>query len=116
MNFSDGQLASQFPTRGQGPFWDLFPDSTVGAYAGWAWGVSRIIDGLELTADQNQIDTTRLAVTGCSYAGKMALWAGAFDERIALTITPRKRRWRLKLAIDLHLRSRERRHACRAAD
>lgn len=86
MTFSDGQLASQFPTRGQGPFWDLFPDSTVGAYAGWAWGVSRIIDGLELTADQNQIDTTRLAVTGCSYAGKMALWAGAFDERIALTI------------------------------
>ncbi|HEU5073670.1 MAG TPA: hypothetical protein VFU02_05845 [Polyangiaceae bacterium] len=86
MNFSDGQLAGQFPTRGDGPFWDLFPDSTVGAYAGWAWGVSRIIDGLELTAEQNQIDTTRLAVTGCSYAGKMALWAGAFDERIALTI------------------------------
>ncbi len=86
MNFNDGQLASQFPTRGQGPFWDLFPDDTVGAYAGWAWGVSRIIDGLELTADQHQIDTKRLAVTGCSYAGKMALWAGAFDERIALTI------------------------------
>ena len=86
MTFSDGQLASQFPTRGQGPFWDLFPDDTAGAYAGWAWGVSHIIDGLELTADQNQIDTKRLAVTGCSYAGKMALWAGAFDERIALTI------------------------------
>jgi hypothetical protein len=86
MTFSDGQLASQFPTRGSGPFWDLFPDDTAGAYAGWAWGVSRIIDGLELTADQNNIDTKRLAVTGCSYAGKMALWAGAFDERIALTI------------------------------
>ncbi len=86
MNFGDGQLAGQFPTRGQGPFWDLFPDDTAGAYAGWAWGVSRIIDGLELTADQNKIDTKRLAVTGCSYAGKMALWAGAFDERIALTI------------------------------
>jgi hypothetical protein len=28
----------------------------------------------------------RLAVTGCSYAGKMALFGGAFDERIALTI------------------------------
>jgi len=86
MNFGDGQLASQFPTRGSGPFWDLFPDDTAGAYAGWAWGVSRIIDGLVLTADQNRIDTKRLAVTGCSYAGKMALWAGAFDERIALTI------------------------------
>jgi hypothetical protein len=87
MTFNDGQLASQFPTRGSGPFWDLFPDDpTAGAYAGWAWGVSRIIDGLMMTADQNQIDTKRLAVTGCSYAGKMALWAGAFDERIALTI------------------------------
>jgi hypothetical protein len=86
MTFSDGQLASQFPTRGSGPFWNLFPDNTVGAYAGWAWGVSRIIDGLELTAAQNNIDTKRIAVTGCSYAGKMALWAGAFDERIALTI------------------------------
>jgi hypothetical protein len=86
MTFSDGQLASQFPTRGSGPFWTLFPDATVGAYAGWAWGVSRIIDGLELTAAQNNIDTKRLAVTGCSYAGKMALWAAAFDERIALAI------------------------------
>lgn len=86
MRFTSSALAGQFPTRGDGPFWDLFPDATVGAYAGWAWGVSRIIDGLQLTADQNQVDTRRLAVTGCSYAGKMALWAGAFDERIALTI------------------------------
>jgi len=86
MRFTSSALAGQFPTRGSGPFWSLFPDDTVGAYAGWAWGVSRIIDGLQLTADENQIDTTRLAVSGCSYAGKMALWAGAFDERIALTI------------------------------
>ena len=27
-----------------------------------------------------------LAISGCSFAGKMALFAGAFDERIALTI------------------------------
>lgn len=27
-----------------------------------------------------------MAVSGCSFAGKMALFAGAFDERIALTI------------------------------
>jgi len=32
------------------------------------------------------IDLTHLAVTGCSFAGKIALFAGAFDERIALTI------------------------------
>lgn len=32
------------------------------------------------------IDMKHLAVTGCSYAGKMALFAGAFDERIGLTI------------------------------
>ncbi|HSI77476.1 MAG TPA: hypothetical protein VK957_16365 [Lunatimonas sp.] len=32
------------------------------------------------------IDLKHLAVTGCSFAGKMALFAGAFDERIALTI------------------------------
>ena len=27
-----------------------------------------------------------IGITGCSYAGKMALWSGAMDERIALTI------------------------------
>ena len=27
-----------------------------------------------------------MAISGCSFAGKMALFAGAFDERIALTI------------------------------
>lgn len=86
MTFTSSALASMMPTRGSGPFWDLFPDKTAGAYAGWAWGVSRLIDGLEKTADQNKIDTKHLAVSGCSYAGKMALWAGAFDERIALTI------------------------------
>lgn len=32
------------------------------------------------------IDMKHLAMTGCSYAGKLALFAGAFDERIALTI------------------------------
>jgi hypothetical protein len=51
----------------------------------WAWGVSRIIDALESTPDAN-IDTTHLAVTGCSRNGKGALVVGAFDERITLTI------------------------------
>jgi hypothetical protein len=49
--------------------------------------VSRLIDGLELVQDVLPIDLRHLAVTGCSYAGKMALFSGAFDERIALTIS-----------------------------
>jgi hypothetical protein len=58
----------------------------IGAYSAWSWGISRIIDGLELVEDELPIDRKHLAVTGCSFAGKMALFAGAFDERIALTI------------------------------
>jgi len=88
MSFTSSALASQFPSRDPsgGQFWSLFQEPDAGAYAGWSWGVSRLIDGLVLTAAQNKIDTKHIAVTGCSYAGKMALWAGAFDERIALTI------------------------------
>src|SRR5215831_4896649 len=71
------------------PFFQLYPDQNIdntGQYAAWAWGVSRIIDGLELVKSSLPIDLKHLAVTGCSYAGKMALISGAFDERIALTI------------------------------
>jgi hypothetical protein len=86
MTFSSSQLTPQLPGRGQGAIFSLYPDATAGSMILWAWGVSRIIDGLEKTAPQTHIDMSRLAVTGCSYAGKMALYAGAFDERIALTI------------------------------
>jgi len=52
--------------------------------------VSRLIDGMGIATHQSvnplPIDMKHLAVTGCSFAGKMALIAGAFDERIALTI------------------------------
>jgi hypothetical protein len=73
-------------TRGAGTYFSMYPDKNTGAMIEWAWGVSRIIDGLYKTADQNKIDLKRIAVSGCSYAGKIALYAGAFDERIALTI------------------------------
>ena len=81
------------------PFYQLYPElcagvcsgtSNSGQYAAWAWGVSRLIDGIEIASKQAvnplPIDVHHLAVTGCSYAGKMALFAGAFDERVALTI------------------------------
>lgn len=72
--------------RGGGTYFTMYPDDNAGAMIEWAWGVSRLIDGLYATADQNNIDLKRIAVTGCSYQGKMALYAGAFDERIALVI------------------------------
>jgi hypothetical protein len=71
--------------RGQGAFYQLFPDTKVGYFTAWAWGVSRLIDGLEFVPEAN-IDLKHLAITGCSFAGKIALFSGALDERIALTI------------------------------
>ena len=74
------------------PFYTVYPDawqgntSTVAKYAAWAWGVSRLIDGLDQVQDELNIDMTKIGVQGCSYAGKMALFSGAFDERVALTI------------------------------
>jgi hypothetical protein len=70
------------------PYYRLYPElfGKSGQYSAWAWGVSRIIDGLEQVQDQLPIDLKHVGVTGCSYAGKMALFAGALDERIALTI------------------------------
>jgi len=69
-------------------FTRLYPELiNNGAYSEWAWGLSRLIDGLQqLGPEVTKIDTQHIGVTGCSYAGKMALFCGAFDERVALTI------------------------------
>ena len=74
--------------RGEHNFDRLYPElKDNGAYSEWAWGMSRLIDGLQLLGEeQTKIDMRHIGVTGCSYAGKMALFCGAFDERIALTI------------------------------
>ncbi len=69
------------------PYYKLYPELTyVGNYSAWAWGVSRLIDGIEIVKSELNADTKHIAVTGCSYAGKMALFSGAYDERVALTI------------------------------
>jgi hypothetical protein len=87
------------------PFYILYPEycagtctaangypngSNHGQYASWTWGVSRLIDGIQIASQPSTnplpLDTGHSAVTGCSYAGKMAMWSGALDERIALTI------------------------------
>jgi hypothetical protein len=73
-------------SRGIGLFYDIYgANHKAGAMVAWAWGVSRLIDALERTPEAN-IDPTRLGVTGCSRNGKGALIAGAFDERLVLTI------------------------------
>ena len=74
--------------RGEHPFDRLYPHlKDNGAYSEWAWGLSRLIDGLQqLGEEKTKIDMQHIGVSGCSYAGKMALFCGAFDERIALTI------------------------------
>jgi hypothetical protein len=89
LTFTSSQMGISDPfnvTRGAGTYFTMYPDTNAAAMIEWAWGVSRLIDGLYKTVDQNKIDVHRIAVTGCSYQGKMALYAGAFDERIALTI------------------------------
>ena len=85
--FDFRQVMAHQQKRGSEPINKLFPDRTdIGAYSAWSWGISRLIDGLELTQVRLPIDLKHLGVTGCSFAGKMALFAGALDERIALTI------------------------------
>jgi hypothetical protein len=70
------------------PFYTVYPElfGQVSNYSAWSWGISRIIDGLEQVKDELNIDTARIGVHGCSYAGKMALFGGALDERVALTV------------------------------
>lgn len=88
INFPNDDLAQQANggSRNVGKFFVLHPQSEgAGALVAWAWGVSRLIDAIELGGLPN-VDASRLGVTGCSRNGKGALVAGALDERIALTI------------------------------
>ena len=93
MSFSHDQVAKYGNDSQRYPndqFNQLYPELyESGNYSKWAWGVSRLIDGLEIVKEKGQltkIDLAHIAVSGCSYAGKMAMFCGAFDERIALTV------------------------------
>ncbi|MCF0244294.1 MAG: hypothetical protein HUK06_05930 [Bacteroidaceae bacterium] len=81
------KVVSHTQKRGQEPLNRLYPEHEyIGAYCAWPWGVSRLIDAMEIVGEKARIDLKHLGITGCSFAGKMALFSGAFDERIALTI------------------------------
>ncbi|RDB30367.1 4-O-methyl-glucuronoyl methylesterase [Hypsizygus marmoreus] len=88
ITFNNDDIAAQASSssRGQGKFYQLYGSQhSASAMTAWAWGVSRIIDALEITSSV-PINLQRIGVTGCSRNGKGALVAGAFDTRIALTI------------------------------
>ena len=60
------------------------PEAAWGMIAAWSWGFSRAIDYLDTIDD---IDTDRIAIIGHSRRAKAAFLAGAFDDRIALTVS-----------------------------
>ena len=66
-----------------GPAQAAYPEYDWSTLAVWAWGGSRIIDYL-ITLDE--VDSSRIAVTGHSRDGKAALLLGALDKRVALTV------------------------------
>ncbi|NYI03801.1 glucuronyl esterase domain-containing protein [Allostreptomyces psammosilenae] len=70
----------------QGAFYSIYGStSSTGLLMAWSWGVSRIIDVIE-QSDGSVLRADATGVTGCSRFGKGALAAGAFDQRIDLTM------------------------------
>ena len=58
-----------------------YPEHDWETLSVWAWGGMRVVDYLQ---SRNDVDLDRIAITGHSRGGKMALLAGALDERFAL--------------------------------
>lgn len=61
----------------------LFEAESWGAVAAWAWGLSRLLD---IAGGIDGVDPANAVVLGHSRLGKAALWAGAQDERFAVTV------------------------------
>ncbi len=75
-----------------GAFYTLYPygdhpTTQSGALVAWAWGVSKILDALEMGAGEAlNINPANNIVGGVSRFGKSAAVAGAFDERIRVVV------------------------------
>ncbi len=64
-------------------FFPAYPDADWSTETAWAWGLSRAVDYLET---QPFVDKAGIIAAGHSRLGKLVLIAGAYDERIALSV------------------------------
>lgn len=92
INYDPSQVARDNATF-FGAFYTLYPYDRAdparqnGTLLAWAWGVSKIIDAMEMGAgDELHINPALSLVGGVSRFGKGAAVAGAFDERIRVVI------------------------------
>jgi hypothetical protein len=87
INYDPGSVGAEGTSRNnkQGAFYTLYgATSSTGILMAQAWGVSRLIDVIEQSGGGVLNNST--GVTGCSRYGKGAFVAGAFDQRIDLTM------------------------------
>jgi len=75
-----------------GAFYTIYPygtsaESQTGVLMAWAWGASKVLDALEAgAAAEFNINANNIIITGTSRNGKAAAVAGAFEERIKITV------------------------------
>lgn len=84
LNLNDVAADSKDRARESGVYQLFNEHIDCGGLMAWAWGLHRVIDLIETMPDK--FDASKVVVTGHSRYGKAALIAGAFDDRIALTV------------------------------